>query len=146
MVSIMCPADAELIRFEKRTLLSHPGGLYLKIPAYADLPILDIISKRNKWVYLPHCLQTFHMEIVGLRRLRFSFNLDKEQQRMINTWNGSQSSDLNSSLPVFPPVKSFSVVFTAVTSDPIRHRSKTNCSLCWHGLALKHPRFGPWKM
>lgn len=49
-MSVMCPADAELIRFEKRTRLLHPGGLYLKIPAYADLPVvlLDITSKRKK--------------------------------------------------------------------------------------------------
>lgn len=53
-MSVMCPADAELIRFEKRTWLSHPGGLYLKIPAYADLPVvlLDITSKRKKKISL----------------------------------------------------------------------------------------------
>jgi len=50
MVPVMCPTDAELIRFEKRTRLLHPGGLLLKNPAYVDLPILllDITSKGNK--------------------------------------------------------------------------------------------------
>lgn len=110
VVSVMCPTDAELIRFEKRARSLHPGGLQLKIPACADLPVvlLDVTSKRSKWVYLPHCSQTFHMEIVGLGRLRFSFDLGKEQQRRkINTWNGSQSLDLKSSLRILPLVRAF---------------------------------------